>query len=257
MDRLRGRIAAVTGAGSGIGAAISHRFASEGAHLMCLDINAEAAASTAASIAADGGIAHHLRVDVTQEADCAAAAAETRRRFGLPNLLINAAGVIVVGTATDLSPVSWQKQLDVNLTGPFLMSRAFIPLMSEAGGGSIVMIASIAALQPSRGAVGYTSSKHGLIGLTKALALDHAAQSIRVNAICPGATGTEMIRQIAASMTPPMSYEDYLDMRRSQYPLGRLGLPEDVASAALHFASDESAWSTGSVHTLDGGFTLG
>jgi NAD(P)-dependent dehydrogenase (short-subunit alcohol dehydrogenase family) len=255
---LTGRVAIVTGSGGGNGRAIAERFALEGARVVCADLDGAAAAEAAAAVRAAGGESIDVTMDHTSEHDCQRTVVETAAAFGPPDVLVNNAGVAILGTALDVSAGDFLRQLRVNLLGPFLMTRAALPGMIERQRGAIVMIASAAGLYARQAGAGYVSSKHGLIGLTRSLAVDYGPYGIRVNAVCPGVIRTRMSQEYLEDRArrEGTSVDAVVEGLARQYPLGRIGEPEDVAAAALHFASDQSSWVTGEAYLLDGGQSL-
>jgi len=252
VARLLNKVALVTGGGSGIGRACALVFAQEGARVTVAGRRPDPLAAVAAEIYNAGGEALAMHCDVTDAADVARAIETCVNRFGKINVVVNSAGALVVATAEETSDHDWQQILAVNLTGTFLMSRAVLPELRKAGGGSIVNIGSILGLLSMKSRVAYTAAKSGVTGLTRAMALDHAHEGIRVNCICPSVTETEMMANVIAAQPDP---EAYRRMRAAQIPLGRLGRPEDVAQMALYLASDESSWVTGAALPLDGGLS--
>jgi NAD(P)-dependent dehydrogenase (short-subunit alcohol dehydrogenase family) len=249
---LEGRVALITGGGTGIGRACALLFAREGARVTVAGRRPDPLAAVAAEIYNAGGEALAVHCDVTDAADVARAIALTVARFSKLDIVVNSAGALVVATAEQTSEEDWQRMLAVNLTGTFLVSRAALPELRKAGGGSIVNIGSILGLIGMKSRVAYTAAKSGVAGLTRAMALDHAHEGIRVNCICPSIIETEMMANIIAAQPDP---EAYRRMRAAQIPLGRLGQPEDVARMALYLASDESSWVTGAALPLDGGLS--
>ena len=247
LDR---KAAIVTGAGSGIGRAIAMTFAASGAAVACLDLDGAAAEATAQAIAADGGRALALRCDVSVEADTLAAVRAAHAAFGSIHVLVNAAATDdPSGTVLELDPAAWERVFAVNVTGAYLMSRAVLPLMIAAGGGSIIHIASQLGRVGAPGRPAYCASKGALIQLAKAMAADHAAQNIRVNALSPGAVETRRML---------LRYGDMAAARRIAGPkhlLMRLGQPEEIAQAALFLASDAASFMTGADMLVDGGYT--
>jgi NAD(P)-dependent dehydrogenase (short-subunit alcohol dehydrogenase family) len=246
---LQGKVALVTGAGSGIGRAIARLYAKEGAAVALADVDEAAGAAAAKEIAGLNGRACFIRADVSRAEDCAGAVTETASTFGALHLLVNCAGIIRRATVTELSEAEWDRVMEVNVKSVFLLSRAAIPLLALTGGG-IINIASGWGLAAGPRAAAYCASKGAVVLLTKAMAIDHAAQGIRVNCICPGDTDTPMLRQEARELGQPEA-EFLADAARR--PLGRLGRPEDVAQAALFLASDASAFITGASLVVDGG----
>jgi NAD(P)-dependent dehydrogenase (short-subunit alcohol dehydrogenase family) len=244
---LAGKTAIVTGAGGGIGRAICLAFASAGAKLACLDIDLAAAEKTAAAC---GTEVLALRCDVSSEAETRTAAATAVSRLGAVHILVNAAATDDRnGTILDISADEWSRVFVVNVTGAFLMSRAVLPTMIAAGGGSIIHIASQLGRVAAPARAAYCSSKGAIIQLAKAMAVDHAGDNIRVNALSPGAIETRRLL---------LRYGDMATARRVAGPkhlLNRLGAPEEVAQAALFLASDAASFMTGADMLVDGGYT--
>jgi len=256
--RVAGRVAIVTGAANGNGRAIVERMAQEGASVACADLDGEGAEAVAAAIRAAGGRALGIAMDHTQAADCERTVGETAAAFGTPDILVNNAGVAILATVLNTTEEDFTRQWRINVLGPFLLSRAVLPGMIERGGGAIVMIASAAGLEARQAGAPYVSSKHAVIGLMKSLAADYAASGIRVNAVCPGLIRTRMAQQLfdhrarKLGLTPEAVEAEM----RKEFPLGRLGEPEDVATATLNFAAADAGWLTGQALLLDGGQSL-
>ncbi|MGE3911017.1 MAG: SDR family NAD(P)-dependent oxidoreductase [Chloroflexota bacterium] len=251
MGRLDNKVALVTGGGSGIGRAICQRFAREGARVAVADWRADSAWETVGQIVAAGGQALGTSGDVAVPDDCERMASEAVRAFGKLDILVANAGQELVATATETTPDQWQRILGTNLSGCFMMARAVIPRMQAAGGGSIVLTASQLAFVAAERFAAYAASKGGVLNLARALALDHARDNIRVNALCPGAVETPLLlRQFEGQDGPQGSLSDLAAL----HPLGRLGQPQEIAAAALFLASDEASFVTGSALVVDGGY---
>ena len=254
MGRLEGKVALVTGAGSGIGRRTALRFAQEGATVAAADIRADAARETAALIAADGGTAHAVELDVTDAAGIAAGIEALLAAHGGLDVVVNNAGVTIVGAAHELDESDWERELAVNLKSVFLVSRAAWPHLVERGGGAIVSTASIAGLWAIPEDAAYCASKAGVIMLTKCMALDGARAGIRVNCVCPGFIDTPMIEGYFEDQPDPQAARRFAT---GLHPLGRLGTPLDIADAFVYLASEEARWVTGSALVVDGGLTSG
>jgi len=248
VPRLTGKRAIVTGAASGIGRASALLFAREGARVLCVDRDIAAAEATVAMIKQEGGEAAAFAADVTRRTDCEGMVAETERRWGKLDAIDNNVGIGGRGTVVEVEEAEWEQVMRVNVTGMMLACKAAIPAMIRAGGGAIVNISSISALRP-RGLTPYSASKGAVIALTRAMAIDHAAQGVRVNCIAPGPVYTPMV--YAAGMSPELR-----DRRRRASPLGIEGTGWDIGNAALFLVSDEARYITGVVLPVDGGVTI-
>lgn len=248
--RLDGRTALVVGAGNGIGRAIATTFAEAGAAVACLDVEIAAAKETAAQIEKAGGRAFAHACDVASEVKVNEAAAASLAALGPPRVLVNGAAVHEpTGTVLDVTPEWWNHTLAVNFTGAYLASRAVIPHMAKAGGGSIIHIASQMGRVGAAGRGIYCATKGALIQLAKVMALDHAKDGIRVNTLSPGAIETRRSVFRSGSMEAARARSVPL------HPIGRLGQVDEVARAALYLASDASSFMTGSDLLIDGGYT--
>lgn len=248
MKRLAGKTAIVTGAAGGLGSAICRLFAREGAAVAVADLDLEGARALAGEIAAAGGRALPVRADVTSAEDIAEMT-EAAVRFageGGVSILVNNAGIAGLGAVTEISEEDWNRVLAVNLTGAYLCSRRAIPEMIRAGGGSIVCVSSVAGVIAQAGQAAYHASKHGLVGLVRAMALDHAGDGIRVNAVCPGAVDTPLLSPLTGERRASLA---------ARHALGRIARPEEIAAAVLYLAGDESSFTTGAALLADGGWT--
>lgn len=248
MDRLPGRVALVTGAAQGLGRSIALAYAREGAAVGVLDIQGAGARAVAGEIAASGGQALDAVIDVSQREQTQAGVRRVLEGFGRLDVLVNNAMWMRYGPVEDLNEESLDRMLDVGLKALVWMIQAALPAMRAAGRGSIINLASITGESGFARTSGYSAVKGGVIALTRALAVELGPVGIRVNAIAPGAIPTSM----SAAVVDEAGWE----VRRQRTPLGRIGTPEDVAAAAVFLASDESAFITGEVLHVDGGFAM-
>jgi len=248
MARLAGKVAIVTGAGGGIGAAICRQFAAEGASVVCLDIDGAAVEKTTEAIGSMGGAAARLVADVASEDTAVEAVSLAKSQFGRLDVLVsNAVYDLPLAPLTEISYEDWRRTMAVNLDAAFLLSKHAIPAMAATGGGSIVLVASQLGRVARPGRPWYCAAKGALINLAKAMALDHAPQNIRVNSLSPGPVET------GRYLT---NFPDLEAARQSHHTLiGRLGAPDEIAAGAVFLASDESAFMTGSDLLIDGGYT--
>lgn len=242
----------ITGGGTGIGRACALAFAREGAKVAVGGRRREPLDETVREISKTGGEGLAITCDVTHRKSVEAAIAKVVERFGRMDVVVNNEGAVVVATVDETSDEDWSSLLAANLTGTFLVSRAALPSLRKAGGGSIVNIGSILGLIARRQRAAYCAAKSGVTGLTKAMALDHAHEKIRVNCICPSIIETELGLQSILKASDP---EAERRKRSAEIPLGRMGKPEDVAQMAVYLASEESSWITGAAIPLDGGLT--
>jgi NAD(P)-dependent dehydrogenase (short-subunit alcohol dehydrogenase family) len=248
--RVANKVALITGGTSGIGEASAFLFAKEGAKIAIAGRNERRGHSVTEQILKEGGSAIFIRTDVRKSEECRRAVDETVHAFGRLDILFNNAGIFYSHTALDCTEEEWDLQLDINLKGTFLMSKATLPGMIQQGSGVIINNSSGWGIVGGDAAVAYCASKGGVVLLTKAMAIDHGRQGIRVNCICPGDVDTPMLPEDARMRG--LRWEDYL-AGCSNRPLGRIGTANEVAKAALFLASDDSSFMTGASLVVDGG----
>jgi NAD(P)-dependent dehydrogenase (short-subunit alcohol dehydrogenase family) len=254
MFDLSHKTALVTGAGSGIGAAVAQTFAAAGAHVLVTDLIDAAADATAARIVAQGGKAKALALDVRDPAACARVVEEVLGTSDGIDILVNNAGIGHVGTMLTTGGDDLDRLYAVNVRGTFNVTKAILPAMIARRRGVIINMASAAGVVGLRDRLAYSATKFAVVGLTKSMALDHALQGIRVNCICPGRVETPWVAQRISEYPDPV--QAYQEMASSQ-AIGRMGRPEEIAAAALYLASDEAAFVTGAALNIDGGWTAG
>ncbi len=249
--KLKDRVAIITGATSGIGEATARLFAEEGARVAVSGRDEARGRKVAEAITRSGGTAVFVRADVTRAADCERLVAETRKAFGgRLDVLFHTAGVFHPHNAIDCTEEEWDATLDSSLKGAWLMCKYALPTMIAQRRGSIILQASGWGIQGGDQAVAYCAAKGGVVVMTKAMAIDHGPQGIRVNCLCPGDVDTPMLAADAEARR--MSYADYMKGAANR-PLGRVGTPEELAKAALFLASDDSSFMTGAALVVDGG----
>jgi NAD(P)-dependent dehydrogenase (short-subunit alcohol dehydrogenase family) len=247
-SRLSNKIAIVTGAGSGIGRACAITLAGEGAKVALVGRRKERLEETAREI---GDSALILPADVSVQDEIARVVEQTVASFGSLNVLLNNAGVLHIGTAEQITEEQWDETFNVNVRGLWLLSRAVLPAMRKAGGGSIINMASVLGINGARNRASYAPSKGAVVLLTKCMAIDFGHEHIRVNAICPSFVETDLTTAVISKAPDPASARAE---RIAVHPIGRLGQPDDVAGLAVYLASDESSWVTGSAFPVDGGY---
>jgi NAD(P)-dependent dehydrogenase (short-subunit alcohol dehydrogenase family) len=250
--RFEGKVAVVTGGGSGLGQVTAEAFAREGAAVAVVDVNLERAEAVAHGIVERGGQAIAVEADVSRDADAQRIAAETVRALGGIDYLFNNAGIQTYGSVVETDEATWDRTLDVNLKGIYLVAKYSIPEIARRGGGAIINTASVQGLASQPRVAAYTASKGGVIAMTRTMAVDHAAQNIRVNCICPGSIDTPMLRW-AADLFAPDDPQGAVQEWGKLHLLGRIAKPEEVAQAVLFLASDAASFITGAPLIVDGG----
>ena len=256
MFRLDGKVALISGAGSGIGEAIARLFAAQGAHVIVGDIQTEAAHTVAASIEQQGGNASTLTFDVADEAQVQSAIQQIAAAHGRLDIQVNNAGVSHVGNILETSVDEWERVMRVNARGVFLCAREGVRQMlaQTPAGGTIINLASVASLIGLERRLPYSASKGAVLSITRSIAIDYATRGIRCNAICPGTVHTPFVEGYLARSFAGREDEERQKLHARQ-PIGRMGLPAEIASAALYLASDEATFVTGSALVIDGGWT--
>lgn len=251
MTRLAGKVALITGGGTGIGRATALAFAREAAKVAVVGRRLEKLLEVVKELKAAGGDAIAVSCDVSRAADVQGAVRKTVETFGKLNVVVNNAGVLHVSTIEEIPEDEWDRLIDANLKGPFLMCRAALPEFRKAGGGAIVNVGSVLGLVAMKKRAAYCASKGGVTLLTKAIAIDHGHENIRANCICPSIVETELVSQLFNTPDGDRVKRE----RLATIPLGRMGRPADIADLAVYLASDESSWLTGAAIPIDGGLT--
>ena len=247
-QRLQHKTAIVTGAGSGIGRAIALAFLREGAQVVLVGRRKD----RLEAVARDSGASPLVvAADVSKREDIERVLQQTAAHFGGIHVLVNNAGILHAGNAEQITEAQWDQTFNLNVRGLWLLSRGVLPHMRQAGGGSIINIASVLGINGARVRACYAASKGAVVLLTKCMAIDHGVDKIRVNAICPGFVETELTAEVLRSAPDPQAVRK---QRIAVHPIGRLGEPDDVAGMAVYLASEESAWVTGATLAVDGGY---
>jgi NAD(P)-dependent dehydrogenase (short-subunit alcohol dehydrogenase family) len=250
--RFNGKVALITGASRGIGRAAALALARAGAKVTLIGRDDQGGANLVESWQSDGLEVFWQRADVSHEADVEAAVARTIERWGQLDVLVNNAGIYAQGDVLTTPRAQWDEIMAINVTGAFLCAKYAVPPMIKGGGGSIINVSSEAGLVGIANQTAYNVSKTALIALTRSMALDFAAQNIRVNCVCPGTTLTPLVEDAVSRQAEPQKVLSRLGEIR---PAGRLGKPEEIAEAILYFASDNACYTTGAVLSVDGGYT--
>jgi NAD(P)-dependent dehydrogenase (short-subunit alcohol dehydrogenase family) len=254
MFDLQGKVAVVTGAGSGIGAAIARVFAASGAHVAVVDRDEAAAGQVTGEIAAAGGAASAHRCDVSQPADVDALAASLAAARSRLDILVNNAGIAHIGTVETTTPEDMDRLFRVNVLGVYLCSRAIVPLMLRHGSGVILNMCSVAALVGIVDRFAYSMTKGAVLTMTRSIAADYVKRGIRCNCICPGRVHTPFVDGYLAKNYPGREQE-MMKVLSEYQPIGRMGRPEEIAQLALYLCSDEASFITGVAYPIDGGVT--
>jgi NAD(P)-dependent dehydrogenase (short-subunit alcohol dehydrogenase family) len=252
VTRLAGKVALITGGGTGIGRAVALAFVREGAKVAVAGRRMEKLQEVVREIEGNGGAGWAVACDVVEAQEATRAVRETERQFGALHVLVNNAGALHVGTIEATNEEDWDRLMTVNVKGPFLMSKAALPAFKRVGGGVIVNVGSVLGLLAMKDRAAYCASKGAVTLLTKAMAVDHARENVRVNCICPSLVETELVKGLFEANEEGAAAKK---ARLATIPLGRAGQPEDVAEMAVFLASEESSWLTGAAIPLDGGLS--
>ncbi len=258
QHRFEGKVATITGGARGIGRACALRFAREGARVAVLDILSAEAQATARQVEELGGKALAIQCDVRKKDQVSAAVAQILGAWGRIDVWVNNAGVYTGSPVLEVPLEAWNQTLDTNFTGVFLGCGAVAPVMRQQRSGRIINISSMAGKTSWPATAAYSASKSAVIGLTRTVALDMAPFSVTVNAVCPGNTETDMVRQVASAAGPRerLSADEWLRQRAGDCPLGRLAAPDEIAGPVAFLASDDARYITGQAISIDGGMVL-
>jgi NAD(P)-dependent dehydrogenase (short-subunit alcohol dehydrogenase family) len=247
-----GKIAIVTGGAMGIGEATARKLAGLGASVTILDIDTNAGPKSAASITQNGGISEFFRCDMSVGKEVSQVVDAVVHKYGAIDILVSNAGIQLYGDAITTSEEEWDRLMGINLKGCFLLAKYAVPHMIERG-GAIVIVGSVQSMTAISNSIAYVASKHGLLGLTRAMSLDYAQRGVRVNCVCPGTIDTPMLRSAAGLSEDP---EKVIQTCNRMHPLGRIGKPEEVADAIVYLASPMASFITGAALLVDGGMLV-
>ncbi len=251
--KLKDKVAIITGAGAGIGRASALRFASEGAKVAAVDLNADTVKAVADEIRKSGGIAECYAADVSRSADVVRVVTQVVESFGRVDILFNNAGIVPHGKIHQTTEQEWDRTMAINVKSMYLLCHEVVPVFQRQRGGVILNTASATALKMVPDRAAYTASKGAVVALTRTMALDHVKDNIRVNCLCPGTVDTPSLRD---RLTALGDYEKAREQFIARQPMGRLGTAEEIAEAALYLVSDEAAFVTGIALPIDGGLSL-
>jgi NAD(P)-dependent dehydrogenase (short-subunit alcohol dehydrogenase family) len=249
---FRGKVAVVTGGAMGIGEATARKLAEFGASVAIFDIDRDAGAKSAAAIVKSGGTCEFFRCNVSINDEVSQAVAAVVNKYGAIDILVSNAGIQLYGDAVTTSEEEWDRLMGINLKGCFLAAKNTVPHMIERG-GAIVIVGSVQSMTAISNSVAYVASKHGLLGLTRAMSLDYAQMGVRVNCVCPGTIDTPMLRWAAGLSDDP---EKVIQTCNRMHPVGRIGKPEEVADAIVYLASPMASFITGTALVVDGGMLV-
>lgn len=252
MD-LAGKVAIVTGGAMGIGEATARKLAGVGASVAIFDIDGDAGKKTSAAIAKDGAICDFFRCNVSVSAEVSQAVDAAVSEFGGIDILVSSAGIQLYGDVITTTEEEWDRLMGINLKGSFNVAKFVVPHMLKRGGGAIVIVGSVQSMSAISNSVAYVVSKHGLLGLTRAMSLDYAKKGIRVNCVCPGAIDTPMLRWSAGLSNDP---EKVIETCNRMHPVGRIGKPDEVADSIVYLASPMASFITGAALIVDGGMLV-